>query len=310
MSAGVAVGTLWVCSAAWAPPVSSATWGLVDVNVEVPASSVQTGALAGVAYGRIASSYVAGRSVTGGWGVGGLVGALTGATGTVVASYTNVSVSAATFPPHRAKGGLIGGADGMSVVSASYSIGEVQATGNQNGGLIGSRGSSVKIQSSYFDRGRTAQIACCGTNVPSPDRSSKTSAELYAPTSAMGIYAGWDKLNVDGVDQGGDGDLNDDAPWDFGTSFDYPVLRQGRTEAAVRAQHSGQPAITLTPTFDGDATVSEGTNARYVVSLPVPVSLPSGVSASWGWSVGSGAGISAGDFADATVGRVGYRAGS
>ena len=242
--------------------------GLVDVNVEVSANSVQTGALAGVAYGRIASSYVAGGSVTGGWGVGGLVGALTGAKGRVVASYTNVSVSAATVPPNRAKGGLIGGADDMSVVSASYSIGRVEETGNQDGGLIGSRGSSVEIQSSYFDRGRTAQIACCGTNVPSPDRSSKTSAELRAPTTAVGtIYAGWDQLDLDG-----DGDFND-APWDFGSSLDYPVLRgvsaryPTGNSTNVGVQRRLQPPVLVTLSQRGDDPIAEGSTVTYAVEL-------------------------------------------
>ena len=76
--------------------------GLVDVDVTVHDTSIQTGALAGVAYGRIASSYVAGGSVAGGQGTGGLVGEL--AAGTVVASYTDVSVDS----PNSPLGGLAG----------------------------------------------------------------------------------------------------------------------------------------------------------------------------------------------------------
>ncbi len=278
--------------------------GLVDVNVEVPASSVQTGALAGVAYGRIASSYVVRGSVTGSWGVGGLVGALTGAKGRVVASYTNVSVSAATVPPNRAKGGLIGGAGDMSVVSASYSIGRVEETGNQDGGLIGSRGSSVKIQSSYFDRGRTAQIACCGTNVPSPDRSSKTSTELRAPTTAVGtIYAGWDQLDVDG-----DGDFND-APWDFGSSLDYPVLRgvsaryPTGNSTNVGVQRRLQPPVLVTLSQRGDDPIAEGSTVTYAVELDGVVGI-----ATMSWLVETvGVGpvyAEAADFSGATRGTI------
>ena len=292
--------------------------GLVDVNVEVHDTSVQTGALAGVAYGRIASSYVVRGSVTGGLGVGGLVGALTGAKGKVVASYTNVSVSAATVPPNRAKGGLIGGADDMSVVSASYSIGRVEETGDQDGGLIGSRGSSVKIQSSYFDRGRTAQIACCGgTNVPSPDRSSKTSAELRAPTTAVGtIYAGWDRLNVDGVDQLGDGDLNDDAPWDFGTSFDYPVLRgvsarylNGNTTNAD-VQRRLQPSVLVALSQRSGDPIAEGSTLTYAVELDVRGR--AAVTVSWSVElVGVGVGhAEAADFVGVTRGRARNRSSS
>ena len=175
--------------------------------------------MAGYSYGRIASSYVAGGSVVGGRGVGGLTGRLNA--GTVVASYSDVSVNAGDRP----MGGLAGGMDGMSVVSASYSIGRVQRSGAEYGGLTGVRGSGAEIQSSYFDRARSGQSSCCGTNAPSPDETPRTSFELRSPTTAAGIYAGWHRLNVDGVDQLGDGDLNDDAPWDFGSGLDYPVLR-------------------------------------------------------------------------------------
>ena len=122
--------------------------GLVDVDVRVPANSVLTGALAGIAYGRIASSYVAGGRVHGGWGIGGLAGELAAAT--VVASYADVSVDS----PNRPLGGLAGRASGMSIVSASYTVATLRRSGSQVGALVGDRGTSAEIQSSYFDRGR------------------------------------------------------------------------------------------------------------------------------------------------------------
>ena len=245
--------------------------GLVDVDVRVSSTnSVQTGALAGVSYGRIAASYATSGSVVGGRGVGGLVGRLNA--GTVVASYADVSVNAGNRP----LGGLTGGMDGTSVVSASYSIGRVQRSGAEYGGLTGARGSDAEIQSSYFDLDRSGQTACCGTNAPSPDEAPRLFFELRTPTSAVGIYAGWDRLNVDGVGQDADGDVNDDAPWDFGSAFEYPVLRgvsarysTGNT-ASAGVQRRLQPPVSVAALSQrsGDL-ITEGSSATYAVELGV-----------------------------------------
>ena len=113
----------------------------------------------------------------------------------------------------------------MSVVSASYSIGRVGVlkTGIKigPGGWWATRaGNTAAIESSYFDGERSGQSSCCGTNPPSSDTAPRTSERVARPDAAAGtIYEGWDRLNVDGVDQRGDGDYNDDAPWDFGSVF-------------------------------------------------------------------------------------------
>ena len=225
---------------------------------------------------------------------GGLAGRMIG--GIVIAGYANVDVNIR----ENVAGGLVGAMDAASIVSASYAVGEVEVGDGHDkiGGLTGERnGDAAEIRASYFDREHSGLPSCCGVNAPSPDDAPRKSVELHAPTAAVGIYAGWDRLDVDGVDQGDDGDLHDDAPWDFGGYFDYPVLVFGVADGGTarrRSQREAQPISTLTPTFDGDKAVSEGGTATYVVSLPEV--LPAGVSASWSWSVSGRAGISASDF--------------
>ena len=281
--------------------------GMQNVNVSAP-SSVGVGALVGYSFGKIAASYVAGGSVSGSWAVGGLVGEMRG--GIVIAGYSNVAVHGGG---ERA-GGLIGSDTGSSVVSASYTIGKPTGGGPHRGGLIGYR-TSMEIQSSYFDVERSGESSCCGHNPQSPDNSPKTSYDLRIPTMADGIYAGWDKLNVDdttgtvmGIET-----LNDDNPWDFGTAFDYPVLKgvsdffpSGNT-TEIRAQRESQPAAKAA--LAGSAMVSEGARVTYTVGLPG--ALPSGVTASWNWNVDTSGGTSElDDFASATSGNVSITAGN
>ncbi len=237
--------------------------GIENVSVHAP-ESVGVGALVGIAYGRIAASYAVGGVVTGSWAVGGLVGEMRG--GSVIAGYSD----AAVHGRGERAGGLIGSAQGVSIVSASYTIGVPTGGGGHRGGLMGFRLSTVEIQSSYFDRERTGQTRCCGTNPPSPDNTPKTSAELRIPTEATGIYAGWDRLDV-----AGDGDFND-APWDFGSSLDYPLLRgmsarypTGNTASAA-VQRRLQPPILATLSQRGGFLAMEGSTATYAVELDVP----------------------------------------
>ena len=270
--------------------------GVRNVEVDLSSDSIFAGGLAGRNYGTIAASYVIGGRVRTGLGAGGLAGSNEG---TVVASYADVDAHAKSNS--GSSGGLLGILGASGVVSASYSIGAVTGVdGSVSGGLIGELelASGGEIISSYFDLERSGQTACCGRNAPTTDVSVKTSHELRVPTTAAGIYAGWDRLNVDGVDRG------DDSPWDFGGAFDYPVLVFGGStdtrQARRTAQQQAQPGVRLTPTLSGDAMVSEGATASYVVSLPR--TLPAGVTASWSWAVG-GTGIDDVDVAT-TVGSV------
>ena len=253
--------------------------GMRDVNVEVGGGSMHTGALVGRNEGKVAASYVIGGRVEGVAAAGGLAGVNYG---TVLASYAAVGVHADGLR----SGGLIGRAAIGSVVSASYSIGRVtggaQGGSIYRGGLVGGRdepdAARYDVQASYFDRVRSGQSSCCGRNEPSNDaHTSRTSIQLRAPTTAVGtIYAGWDQLNVDGVDQGNDDDLNDDAPWDFGSGLDYPMLRgvsarypKGNT-AGIGVQRRLQPPVLLTLSQRGADLVTEGQDVEYIVELDVP----------------------------------------
>ncbi len=271
--------------------------GLRNAWISLGDHSTNTGALVGRNEGKVVASYVSGGRISGVWAVGGLIG---GNYGRLVASYADVEVHTAEGAN---AGGLVGEAGGASVVSASYSVGK--PTGATAGGLIGNRMVGAVVESSYFDRERSGQSDCCGSNVPSPDNTSKTSNQLRAPTTATGtIYAGWSRLNVDGLDQGRDGDFNDDAPWDFGSVFDYPVLVFGGatdTQAARRtSQQQTQPEVDFAPTLTGSTVVAEGGTASYVVRLPG--ALPAGASARWSWAVGGE--VDADDFVGTTAGSV------
>ena len=152
-------------------------------------------------YGTIATSYVAGGTVRARWHVGGLVGRIA-ENGIVIASYADVFVDGL----RDTVGGLVGFMENASIVSASYAIGEVRGR-NEIGGLAGERhpgspGLPAEIQASYFDTKRSRRSSCCGVGAPSSDADTvKTSDQLRDPTTAVGtIYAGWDRLNVDGVD--------------------------------------------------------------------------------------------------------------
>ena len=290
-----------VCSAAWAPAVSCATWGLVDVYVRVGRRSRLTGALAGETYGRIASSYVVGGTVvSGGYLTGSLVGSVA-ESGIIIASYANVLVDNSIL----LLGALAGSVVDRSIVSASYTLSTMRRSGFQIGGMTGGRSPSAGIQSSYFDRGRSGQSSCCGREGPlSPDNTPKTSFDLRNPTTtADTIYAGWDRLDLDG-----DG-VHNDAPWDFGSDLDYPVLRgvSARYPVAgnttnVGVQRRSQPPVLVALSQRGDDVVAEGSTVTYAVELDVPIR--DAVTMSWSVELVGAGHAEAADFDGSTRGRV------
>ena len=272
--------------------------GLLNVSVSVGNDDSFVGSLAGHNFGTVAASYALGGLVRGGSRVGGLVGSNEG---TIIASYATVRVIGGGGSSENV-GGLTGLVGSGGDVIASYALGEVSKGTSifpsTFGGLVG-RIQGGRITNSYFVPA-VSGANTDGQNVPTTAQ--KERHELHEPTSATDIFEDWDGLNVDGVTGtvAGVMTLNDDNPWDFGNWLQYPVLRQGRSSATVQEQQASQPQIPLTPTLAGDATVSEGATANYVVSLTQ--ALPSGVSASWNWLAG-GAEVDAGDFR-ATTGRV------
>ena len=183
--------------------------GLVDVDVT---GANRVGALAGYSTNTVVTTiYAADGSVTGDDNVGGLVGFLEG---DVTAAYASVSVSG-----RNNVGGLAGLASGhddndRKDVTASYAAGRVVGVGNV-GGLVGNvrRNFGVGLATavnSYWDTRRS------GRNASALGVGHDTAA-LQMPTTYGGIYQNW---NVD-VDD----DDNADAPWEFGTSMQYPVLQ-------------------------------------------------------------------------------------
>ena len=143
-------------------------------------------------------------------GMGSEVGGLVGHNdGTIIAAYSTGKVSsngrAYGIHPAHAAGGLVG--DNQGSIKASYSIGALSGRLWRNG-LVGRNGGSVTA--SYWDTQTSGRSSSAGGR-------GRTTAELQGPTGYTGIYAAW---NVDL-----DGDGNKDDSWEFGTSEQYPVLK-------------------------------------------------------------------------------------
>ena len=173
--------------------------------------------------GIISASYATG-AVSGyeGSDIGGLVGRVAAVgsdcRGIISASYATGAVTG--YEGSNNVGGLVGqnisGGPGSSgIVTASYSTGAVTGSGHGNvGGLVGQDSTNLNsrnsINDSYWNTETSGQAMSDGGT-------SKTTVELVTPTGYTGIYFNWN-LDLD------DDSANDD-PWDFGTSFEYPVLR-------------------------------------------------------------------------------------
>ena len=233
--------------------------GLLKVNVT---GADRVGGLAGNQGGgsTISSCYVTGRVSGSKWGVGGLVGRSyrTSGTNRIVSSYARVSVRVpasvtsdglagglvgwltdqtevvasyalgSVFAGHSSAvgGGLVGQIASGSDVTASYATGAVTGAGTK-GGLVGS--SAGTVTDSYWDT-QTSDIADDSDTV-APE--GKLTSDLQSVTSASGIYANWDDLTIDASG------TNDDDPWTFGTTKQYPVLKFAGLDTT--AQYAVQP---------------------------------------------------------------------
>ena len=188
--------------------------GVTNANIT---GQFDVGILVGASYGAIVACYTTG-SVTstvasGITDTGGMVGLLRDSGASIHSSYSTASVNAVDYV-----GGLVGRALN-SAITNSYSTGRVTRTSGTDtyiGGLIG-YGSGNTITATYYDTDTSGCVTggangCTGSNGGTP----KTTAELQNPTGYTGIYSTW-SANLDGV-------AGNDAPWDFGTSSDYPTL--------------------------------------------------------------------------------------
>ncbi len=217
------------------------------------------GGLVGEEVGTIRGSYAAGDvTASEAFVVGGLAGFIM-QDGDVFASYAAGDVSGAVYV-----GGLVG-RNGGGPITASYALGSVSGV-DYVGGLVGKhplvypednhhRCSSCAIHSSgitdsYWNLQAEGQTATHtlhrDTFATSPPGADQTTAELQTPTDYTGIYANWNDL----TDGKGSSDL-----WDFGTSSQYPVLKNvGPGLAEQRAQlpePSTDPVLREAPTGPG-----------------------------------------------------------
>ena len=197
--------------------------------VSAPAGGVgrEMGGLAGHNAGTITASHATG-SVSGFSETGGLVGG-NGSSGAITASYATGDVTG-----NASAGGLVGGNSGL--VSASYATGVVSGAANA-GGLVG-LGTRGTVTGSYYDQETSGRAFGIGSDdldndntvdeeaaTPSGEQvreetntlPGSATAELQTPTGYTGIYETWDDHDIDG-------DGSADAPWNFGTDQDYPVL--------------------------------------------------------------------------------------
>ncbi len=216
------------------------SFALGDVEADAGGDdSSYAGGLVGSNVGRIGASFAAGdvladsNSGAGnarGWNAyaGGLVG--TNDAGTVSASYATGDAQARRHV--SSGGGAIENAGGLvglnsGTIEASYSRGAAAITGggtnasSNAGGLIGS--GFHNVTASYWDTD-TSGITATGAGT------GKTTSELTAPTDYTdytGIYAAW---NVDYDNKANTGTTEApvglDNPWSFGTTSEYPHLRE------------------------------------------------------------------------------------
>ena len=198
--------------------------------------------------GEIFNSYSMGY-VTGSEEIGGLVGHNNAFTSDSKIDIVNCYSSAQVSGKDKV-GGLIGNIkrEAFSFLVNSYSSGQISSTGSNVGGLIG-----LNPNVGFIDA----------------NSSTKTTAQLQAPTGPSGIYSTWSSV-----------------AWDFGTSTEYPAVKyttfssvtyptcgtsqqppcgrllpgQGRiqvvisTETSVRTRAYEGDAVVLDATRDGNIT--------------------------------------------------------
>ena len=198
--------------------------GVTNANVR---ARNYVGILVGTSYGEIIACYTTGAVTGTGTGqsgnpgrVGGIVGhvGLDATAGIVSSSYSHASVDG-----YNAVGGLVGYGWNITLKN-SYATGAITRTGLGSialGGLLGwLRNGSVTT--SYCDTDTGGRSRCGvrqgggGAGLPVDGAIAQTTAELKTPTAYTGIYSTWTGYK--------NGVADDDLPWDFGASSDYPTL--------------------------------------------------------------------------------------
>ena len=119
----------------------------------------------------------------------------------------------------------------VHAIIRSYSIGSVTGGGTNVGGLLG-RNNTGSVTVSFWNTETSGQTSSPGGGT------GKTTTQLQTPTD----YWEYDELNDDYIntiylswdDDDIDGDGEADAPWNFGTDSQYPVLIFGGHQADVQ----------------------------------------------------------------------------
>ena len=187
------------------------------------------GGLAGYSHGTIVASFATGPVKNHGFGGfigGGLVGLNTG---TITSSYAAGAVS--TLNTIGAElGGLVGqnAADSnlgtTGAITDSYALGRISGSGYVwSGGLIG-RYYGGSATNTYWDRHTTRLNSTAGNR-----GASKRTDEMQSVNGYTGIYASWNR-NLDGV-------AGNDDPWEFGSAYDYPILKFGGLDKAPQRDY-------------------------------------------------------------------------
>ena len=89
-------------------------------------------------------------------------------------------------------------------------------------------GSGGNVTGSYWNNETSGQTTSAG----SPGTSGRTTADLQAPLTYSGIYAGWN-VDTDNADGDGNAGTGADDPWDFGAQDSYPQLKRNGTPTQI-----------------------------------------------------------------------------
>ncbi|MBU0688227.1 MAG: filamentous hemagglutinin N-terminal domain-containing protein [Gammaproteobacteria bacterium] len=148
--------------------------------------------------GVISGSFVSGVSVSGTWSVGGLVGWNLGSIATSYVAGGTVSGSGSS------SSGLVGSAGGLvgynegSIDQSYVSSGVVTAAGVA-GGLVGYNTGTASVSNSYWDTSTTAQALAIGTDAGAGANVTSVSGLTTTQMHTMSSYSGWSIANTGGA---------------------------------------------------------------------------------------------------------------
>ena len=202
------------------------------LNVDITTAGLP-GGLASANYGTVTGVYVEGAVTSELFNPSGMLLSSNG--GRVIASRSSGSITG------NVAGGLVGEIGASGSVVASYSNASVALPGAAGpltalGGLAGRLTSGGTVTNSYWDS--TTGLSSQRKNDEDVDDIGvgKTTSELQTPTGYTGIYADWDNLDLDGDSTTTDANFL----WDFGSASEYPI-RAANTAPKIVSTLGGFP---------------------------------------------------------------------